>query len=159
MFTPDYRPEESNELDIDCRPADDATPQKPLNLARLEEESLRLRTANRMYEGEFMQGDGPGSVRIEIKPVHPGTGEVDPEGGHGDPEDDEALEGAADRHKEENWPSRGGADARREPLRPLMDPEVVKEFLMGEYCLYGGTGWWKYEFCYGKKVDQVNFRN
>jgi hypothetical protein len=39
---------------------------------------------------------------------------------------------------------------RREPFKPLMDPEVVKEFLLGEYCLHGGTGWWKYEFCYGK---------
>ena len=32
--------------------------------------------------------------------------------------------------------------------------QVVKEFLKGEYCLYGGSGWWKYEFCYGKKVSQ-----
>ena len=31
-----------------------------------------------------------------------------------------------------------------------MDPEVVKAFLLGDYCLHGGTGWWKYEFCYGK---------
>jgi endoplasmic reticulum lectin 1 len=29
--------------------------------------------------------------------------------------------------------------------------QVVKEFLRGDYCLYGGAGWWKYEFCYGKK--------
>lgn len=33
-----------------------------------------------------------------------------------------------------------------------MDPEVVKEFLRGEHCLFGGTGWWKYEFCYGKII-------
>lgn len=44
----------------------------------------------------------------------------------------------------------------RQPFKPLMDPEVVKQFLMGEYCLYGGSGWWKYEFCYGKKVDQYH---
>lgn len=44
----------------------------------------------------------------------------------------------------------------REPFKPLMDPQVVKEFLKGEYCLYGGSGWWKYEFCYGKKVDQYH---
>lgn len=36
--------------------------------------------------------------------------------------------------------------------------KVVKEFLRGEYCLYGGSGWWKYEFCYGKKVGN-NGRN
>ena len=33
--------------------------------------------------------------------------------------------------------------------------QVVKEFLKGEYCLYGGSGWWKYEFCYGKKVSST----
>ena len=22
--------------------------------------------------------------------------------------------------------------------------------------MYGGTGWWKYEFCYGQKVDQYH---
>ena len=42
------------------------------------------------------------------------------------------------------------------PMMALMEvkmsPQVVKEFLRGEYCLYGGSGWWKYEFCYGKKV-------
>jgi endoplasmic reticulum lectin 1 len=32
----------------------------------------------------------------------------------------------------------------------------VKEFLVGDYCLYGGSGWWKYEFCYGKKVEQYH---
>ncbi len=70
-----------------------------------------------------------------------------------DADDDEAMESEAERHKEENWPRQ--AD-KRQPMKPLMDPEIVKEFLMGEYCLYGGTGWWKYEFCYGKKVDQYH---
>ena len=41
-------------------------------------------------------------------------------------------------------------------MKPLMDPQVVQEFLLGQYCLYGGTGWWKYEFCYGQKVDQYH---
>lgn len=28
------------------------------------------------------------------------------------------------------------------------------EFLAGKQCLYGGgAGWWKYEFCYGKRVS------
>ena len=43
-----------------------------------------------------------------------------------------------------------------QPFKPLMDPEVVKQFLKGDYCLYGGMGWWKYEFCYGKNVDQYH---
>lgn len=38
-----------------------------------------------------------------------------------------------------------------------MDPEVVKAFLLGDYCLHGGTGWWKYEFCYGKSARFVRW--
>lgn len=49
-------------------------------------------------------------------------------------------------NKDEKW-----HESHREPIKPLMDPQVVKEFLKGDYCLHGGTGWWKYEFCYGMK--------
>lgn len=36
------------------------------------------------------------------------------------------------------------------------DSKLVNDFLSGEHCLYGGTGWWKYEFCYGRKVEQYH---
>ena len=45
----------------------------------------------------------------------------------------------------------------RPPFKPLTNPIVVKEFLMGKHCLYGGSGWWKYEFCYGKVKLEVFF--
>lgn len=139
---PDYRPEESSESVVDCTPADADTPIKPRDLVKLEAESLRLRS-EKMFEGEFMQGNaGPGSVRIEIKEVQPTT-----------PHDtDEDLEEDAAKFHDQNWPR----TMSREPFKPLMDPEVVREFLLGDYCLYGGSGWWKYEFCYGKKVDQYH---
>jgi len=41
----------------------------------------------------------------------------------------------------------------------VMDAETKKilhAFLQGDYCLRGGTGWWKYEFCYGKHVMQYH---
>ncbi|XP_061646275.1 endoplasmic reticulum lectin 1 [Phyllopteryx taeniolatus] len=38
----------------------------------------------------------------------------------------------------------------------LTDEQLVKEFLSGSYCLHGGVGWWKYEFCYGKHVHQYH---
>lgn len=28
--------------------------------------------------------------------------------------------------------------------------------MSGRDCLHGGTGWWKYEFCYGKTVQQYH---
>lgn len=119
----------------------------------MEAESLKLRTLEDRYEGEFLQGDaGPGSVKIEIRPVMPGGGIG------GDSITDEDVEDALDaqQNRPENWPERGPNNPQREPFKPLMDPEVVKEFLVGDYCLYGGSGWWKYEFCYGKKVEQYH---
>ncbi|XP_027863390.1 endoplasmic reticulum lectin 1 [Xiphophorus couchianus] len=38
----------------------------------------------------------------------------------------------------------------------LTDDQLIKEFLSGLYCLQGGVGWWKYEFCYGKHVHQYH---
>lgn len=36
------------------------------------------------------------------------------------------------------------------------DTSQVESFLEGKNCLTGGTGWWKYEFCYGKYVRQFH---
>ncbi|KAM3606858.1 uncharacterized protein V6R79_024604 [Siganus canaliculatus] len=38
----------------------------------------------------------------------------------------------------------------------LTDDQLITEFLSGSYCLHGGVGWWKYEFCYGKHVHQYH---
>ncbi|XP_076868524.1 endoplasmic reticulum lectin 1 [Brachyhypopomus gauderio] len=38
----------------------------------------------------------------------------------------------------------------------LTDQQLIKEFLSGSYCLHGGVGWWKYEFCYGRHVHQYH---
>ncbi|XP_008320064.1 endoplasmic reticulum lectin 1 isoform X2 [Cynoglossus semilaevis] len=38
----------------------------------------------------------------------------------------------------------------------LTDDQLIKEFLSGSYCLHGGVGWWKYEFCYGRHVYQYH---
>lgn len=41
------------------------------------------------------------------------------------------------------------------PETPI-DTSPVESFLSGKNCLNGGTGWWKYEFCYGKSVEQYH---
>lgn len=38
----------------------------------------------------------------------------------------------------------------------LTDEQLIREFLSGSYCLHGGVGWWKYEFCYGKHIHQFH---
>jgi len=132
---PSYKPEESTEHSVTCRPVAEGQARKPAKLTGIEVDSLKLRT-EKMLEAHMSGGDKPGQVKIEIRPV-----EVDIEG----------IDGAEDLIKEGQW-----KETKREPFKPLMDPQVVKQFLKGEYCLYGGSGWWKYEFCYGKKVDQYH---
>ena len=36
------------------------------------------------------------------------------------------------------------------------DAEFLKGFFSGRDCLTGGSGWWKYELCYGKQVVQYH---
>lgn len=42
------------------------------------------------------------------------------------------------------------------PPETPVDTSPVESFLSGKNCLNGGTGWWKYEFCYGKTVEQYH---
>jgi len=137
---PSYRPVESNEHSIGCRPVSEVSPRKPKLLQEIETESIKLRS-EKMFEAHMMGGSKPGQVKIEIKPVQI------------DNVDDEELAEAAREAKSNLWKTGGST---KEPFKPLMDTQVIKEFLKGDYCLYGGSGWWKYEFCYGKKVDQYH---
>jgi len=130
---PDYRPEESAEHGISCRPMDGGKA-KPARLSQLELEGLKIRS-KQMFETHVTSGDKPGQVRIEIKPVNIEVDEGE----------------VVDEVKEGQW-----KEETRQPFKPLMDPQVVQDFLKGDYCLYGGSGWWKYEFCYGRKVDQYH---
>lgn len=39
---------------------------------------------------------------------------------------------------------------------PSVVQHTVNRIITGEDCIVGGTGWWKYEFCYGKHVIQFH---
>ncbi|KAL3874909.1 hypothetical protein ACJMK2_037861 [Sinanodonta woodiana] len=41
-------------------------------------------------------------------------------------------------------------------IGPTADKQLLREFLNGDYCLHGGSGWWKHEFCYGKHARQYH---
>ncbi|XP_041353604.1 endoplasmic reticulum lectin 1-like [Gigantopelta aegis] len=41
-------------------------------------------------------------------------------------------------------------------LGTTTDKQLIREFLTGDYCLNGGRGWWKFEFCYGKYARQYH---
>jgi len=138
---PQFKPEEVSEHGIKCRPLG-FSPNKPADLVSLEKESSKLRSG-RYWEAHFKSGTKPGQVKIEIRPSEAQQGEA------------ENTDGEQVFHitkpKTEHW-----RESNRQPFKPMMDVEIVKQFLKGEHCLVGGSGWWKYEFCYGKKVDQFH---
>ncbi|XP_056644389.1 endoplasmic reticulum lectin 1 [Diorhabda sublineata] len=45
-----------------------------------------------------------------------------------------------------------------EEPKPI-DSAPVEDFLRGKNCLNGGTGWWKFEFCYGRSVEQYHMES
>lgn len=50
---------------------------------------------------------------------------------------------------------------RQQPLGNLgadVDREFLEGFLFGRECLPGGSGWWRYEICYGKHVIQFHVK-
>lgn len=47
------------------------------------------------------------------------------------------------------------AEPRKSQLT-FPEKEFIKQFLSGSHCVVGGTGWWKYEFCYMKSVKQFH---
>ena len=44
------------------------------------------------------------------------------------------------------------------PTPPTDRTTFLKDFFSGQQCLTGGSGWWKYELCYGKHVIQYHVR-
>nr|XP_034827027.1 endoplasmic reticulum lectin 1 isoform X2 [Maniola hyperantus] len=140
---PQFKPKEVDENAINCLPIGDA-PKKPRNLLKSEVESLRFhhqtiklmnddkeaRDVLAVLKVEKIDKDGETHLKFEL---HPLTDLENP--------------GITDESK--------AAPVVDKP-NPITDDSPVRAFLNGENCLNGGTGWWKYEFCYGKHVIQYH---
>ncbi|XP_076174151.1 endoplasmic reticulum lectin 1 isoform X2 [Ptiloglossa arizonensis] len=135
---PDYKPQDTRENEIKCRPVDSA-PQKPKALIALENESLKLRhqkvtdeklqKINVILHVDKEGQDGERRVRVEIQPVD-----------------------ITDNHNNIDDTINSLADQGISPA----EVSPIKNFLSGKNCLHGGNGWWKYEFCYGRSVVQYH---
>lgn len=101
-------------------------PMRPRNLLKFEAESLKLRS-----NGAVLSGDTSGGyVKLEI------------------------VKDAGESPVTEK--SQAQTRLTLFPPQPSVDQKLVEDFLNGDYCLHGGSGWWKYEFCYGRKVEQYH---
>ncbi|CAH2232700.1 jg5324 [Pararge aegeria aegeria] len=143
---PQFKPKVVDENIISCLPLDDA-PKKPRDLLKSEVESLKLhqqaiKLRNEDKESDDVLGvwkiekvvkDGETHLKFELHPIS----------------DDETD--VQDSSKQDTIAA--------EITPPVTDDSPVRALLNGEECMTGGTGWWKYEFCYGKYVMQYHAGN
>ncbi|KAI8422741.1 hypothetical protein MSG28_006500 [Choristoneura fumiferana] len=102
------------------------SPRKPRSLLKAEVDSLRFH----QQTIRLSNNDGETHLKFELHPLGEG--------------DDLAEESAK------------AAQVAEKPLPMISDDSPTRAFLNGENCLNGGTGWWKYEFCYGQHVVQYH---
>uniref|UniRef100_A0A182PB49 Endoplasmic reticulum lectin 1 n=1 Tax=Anopheles epiroticus TaxID=199890 RepID=A0A182PB49_9DIPT len=126
---PKYKPQDTEENKINCSPVGDA-PRKPKALLQLEVEKLRQKyqqLSDGSIRGDPMRKDA--TFNFDWKPM-----------------DEEAGEGE------------GETPVSSMTRRPKKSKELTSllEFLDGAYCLPGGSGWWKFELCFGKHVRQYH---
>ncbi|XP_046389188.1 endoplasmic reticulum lectin 1 isoform X2 [Ischnura elegans] len=140
---PKYRAQESGENIINCLPYENS-PKKPRDLLNLEAESLKLRFQKAVEGGEPR-------VRVEFHPV---------EGSLKSSEEGEAVDEGTTHAKPEGVTKDSPPTSPTAPISPTSSPVAdtspAKNFLFGHNCLHGGSGWWKYEFCFGKSVVQYH---
>lgn len=152
-----YKTDSVSEHDIRCHPVS-GSPAKPKDLSEFESGIRSQSKPETLFDGKTIIfeatdaiGSNPGFRLIQVH---------DPETGD--------LESLGD-------PSKLGYSAHRNPRKfPAEDLNLVSDFLSGDFCLQGvslsllsltllsssgylqGSGWWKYELCYGQKVEQYH---
>uniref|UniRef100_A0A914VXM6 Endoplasmic reticulum lectin 1 n=1 Tax=Plectus sambesii TaxID=2011161 RepID=A0A914VXM6_9BILA len=127
---PSFEPDVPEEHDIACVPLDEAGV-KPTALIAWEKEQ------EWDYQQQFsVQIPGVNKPVRDTEDADDGTEEVEPKR-------------SASRPQESPVPK-----APTPP--PPVDQQLATSFLSGDYCLYGGAGWWKHEYCHGKQVLQFH---
>uniref|UniRef100_A0A182Q643 Endoplasmic reticulum lectin 1 n=1 Tax=Anopheles farauti TaxID=69004 RepID=A0A182Q643_9DIPT len=126
---PKYKPQDTEENKINCSPVGES-PRKPKALLQLEVEKLRQK----------YQQLTDGTIRGD--PIRKDTSFAF------DWKDMEIVSGDME----------GETPVSSMPKRPKKSKELTSllEFLDGAYCLPGGSGWWKFELCFGKHVRQYH---
>ncbi|KAJ2950200.1 hypothetical protein O0L34_g11561 [Tuta absoluta] len=147
---PQFKPKEVSENIIDCIPVGDS-PKKPRNLLKQEVESMKLHQQSiRLLSNNDPKDHKDILAVLKLEKVPGKDGETTLKF------ELRALDEDGVVINEDTTPAVGHVmDKNAKPL-VITDDSPVRSFLNGENCLNGGTGWWKYEFCYGKHVVQYH---
>uniref|UniRef100_A0A182RPP9 Endoplasmic reticulum lectin 1 n=1 Tax=Anopheles funestus TaxID=62324 RepID=A0A182RPP9_ANOFN len=126
---PKYKPQDTEENKISCSPFGES-PRKPKAILQQEVDKLRQKyqqLSDGSIRGDPMRKDT--TFNFDWKAMEDETGE-----------------------------SEGETPVSSMTRRPKKSKELTSllEFLDGAYCLPGGSGWWKFELCFGKHVRQYH---
>uniref|UniRef100_A0A182K168 Endoplasmic reticulum lectin 1 n=1 Tax=Anopheles christyi TaxID=43041 RepID=A0A182K168_9DIPT len=126
---PKYKPQDTEENKINCIPLGEAI-RKPKALLQLEVDKLRQKyqqLTDGSIRGDPMRKDA--TFNFDWKAMEEKTAEGE-----------------------------GETPVSSMTRRPKKSKELTSllEFLDGAYCLPGGSGWWKFELCFGKHVRQYH---
>ncbi|XP_019550340.3 endoplasmic reticulum lectin 1 isoform X1 [Aedes albopictus] len=146
---PKYKPQDNEENKVNCYPLGNS-PKKPKNLLMMEIESMKIKYQkltdvhkNIKDAIAVINFDEDGPIKVELFsndiPVVDGVGQKGPtESEIGEEDNTSPMDSFAKKAR------------KAKELKPFV------EFLAGAYCLTGGSGWWKFELCYGKHVRQYH---
>ncbi|CAF1192809.1 unnamed protein product [Adineta steineri] len=145
---PAFSPAEPNRYSVNCYPKENAR-QKPRNLKKLEDErQMSLKKGGR---AQFTMTSADGTTFII---AYQYASDVDL---------DELTETVTNKVTPSTTTEHIGTpndqQVRQHPMGNLgtdVDRDFLEGFLSGRECLPGGSGWWKYEICYGKHVIQFH---
>jgi len=145
---PLYKPKQQVENPINCYPVENAA-NKPKALLKMEAERLKTKYQR---AGDFKRSTSDRKAFAVLK-VDPKDGVVKMEFFDSQKEVDAAMKGVptAEDAKMTNLLKK-----KILPESLHADRQPVEDFLSGKNCLSGGSGWWKYELCYGRYVRQYH---
>uniref|UniRef100_A0A915JS69 Endoplasmic reticulum lectin 1 n=1 Tax=Romanomermis culicivorax TaxID=13658 RepID=A0A915JS69_ROMCU len=147
---PGFRQEKSKEHKIECFPAGgQQSPTTPESLILWEKEAK----FRRLY-GENEKSGGKNRIIIPFLPKNIDLESILEE------LNVETLENEQEIEEQEtpNTSARPSQEIAQDKIvtKPPADQTLAKSFLAGEQCLYGGSGWWRFEYCHQKHVLQYH---
>lgn len=133
---PLFRPKNPPVNKISCHSMLGA-PVKPHTLNTWEQESKRLTLQQDLIFG------------MPEDPVEAGEGSTEEERGMGDRKVPKILTSTSS-------PKTVPTAATSSTINKVTDKQVLRDLLTGDFCLQGGSGWWKHEVCLGRNARQFH---
>lgn len=153
VFILNFRIKKSTESSIKCYPGENS-PKRPKDLRLLEIQSAKERLSSAKLKLKIA-----GMEPIKDDGKNQKTGDMGDEVSEEDTKvDEKKVKVTVNIKLTKIPPQTPPTEIRnvRPPPFPQDDENLKNDFLSGSFCLVGGGGWWKYRFCFHKRVEQFH---